>query len=58
LRPAGTELAVGRGFPSVFRFLGVGCALGEAADGPEAESDAAFSDGGGVSGGDPLGAGD
>jgi len=58
VRPAGTELAVGRGFLSVFRFFGVGCALGGAAGGPEAESDAAFSPGGGVSGGDPLGAGD
>jgi hypothetical protein len=58
VRPAGTELAVGRGFLSVFRFLGVGCAPGAAAVGPEAESDAAFWAGGGVSGGDPLGAGD
>ena len=32
--------------------------MGEAAGGPEAEGDAAFSAGGGVSGGDPLGAGD
>ena len=58
MRPAGTELAVGRGFLSAFRFLGVGCAPGEAAGEPEAESDAAFLAGGGVSGGDPLGAGD
>ena len=58
MRLAGTELAVGRAFLSVFRFLGVGCAPGEAADVPDAESDAAFSPGGGVSGGDPLGAGD
>ena len=58
MRPAGTELAVGRGFLSVFRFLGVGCAPGEAAGGPKAEGDAALWAGGGVSGGDPLGAGD
>ena len=55
--PAGTELAVGRGFLSAFRFLGVGCAPGEAAGEPEAEGDAAFL-AGGVSGGDSLGAGD
>ena len=58
MRPAGTELAVGRGFASVFRFLGVGCALGAAAGEPEAESDVAFLAGGGVSGGEPLGTGD
>jgi len=58
VRPAGTELAVGRGFLSAFRFLGVGCAPGEAAGEPEAEGDAAFSAGRGVSGGDSLAGGD
>ena len=58
MRPAGTELAVGRGFLSAFRFLGVGCAPGEAAGEPEAEGDAAFSAGRGVSGGDSLAGGD
>jgi hypothetical protein len=58
MRLAGRELAVGPGFLSVFRFLGVGCAPGEAAGEPEAEDDAAFFAGGGVSGGDSLRVGD
>ena len=58
MRPAGTGLAARRGFPAAFAFLGVGLAPGEAAGGPGAADDAAFSTAEGVSGGDLLGAGD
>ena len=58
MRPAGTGLGAGRGFPAAFAFLGVGLAPGEAAGGPRDEGDAGFSAAEGVSGGDLLGVGD
>jgi len=58
VRPAGTGLGAGRGFPAAFAFLGVGLAPGEAAGGPGGAGDAAFSTAEGVSGGDLLEVGD
>ena len=58
MRPAGSGLGAGRGFPAAFAFLGVGLAPGEAAGGPGGAGDAAFSAAEGVSGGNLLEAGD
>jgi len=58
VRPAGTGLGAGRGFPAAFAFLGVGLAPGEAAGGLGGAGDAAFSTTEGVSGGDLLEVGD
>ena len=58
MRPAGSGLGAGRGFPAAFAFLGVGLAPGEAAGGPWGAGDAAFSAADGVSGGDLLRVGD
>ena len=51
-------LAAGPGFFSVFAFLGVGFALGEAVGDSAREGDAAFSVGEGDAVGDSLGVGD
>jgi hypothetical protein len=58
VRAAGTGLAAGRAFVSVFAFLRAGFSLGEAVGDPAVEGDAAFSAGEGDAAGDSPGVGD